>query len=565
MANGDPIASDKIITENSCSSEEYVNHINGYKMKGQAVQIINAPEDHVFELDEAALESVLLQEHVRDKQVVVVSIAGAFRKGKSFLLDFCLRYMNAKGNPNWMGDEDEPLTGFSWRGGYERDTTGILLWSDVFLVPLDSGEEVAVLLMDTQGAFDCKSTVKDSATVFALSTMTSSVLVYNLSQNIQENDLQHLQLFTEYGRLALEDTKERPFQKLLFLVRDWSYSYAAPYGVNGGKMILDNNLKIRPNQHPELQQLRKHIHSCFANISCFLLSHPGLKVANNPHFDGRLSDIESDFRENLKVLVPLLLAKENLIMKEVNGKKITCRELLEYFKAYVKIFQGGELPEPKTMLVATAEANNLAAVNTAKEYYCVSMEKVCGGDRPYIRPLQLEVHHTQLKSEACLMFNSTRKMGGAEFSKQYQDKLMQEIEVTYTNYKKHNEGKNIFAAAKTPATLFVMVIIMYFLSGFFGLLGIYSMANFCNLLMGVALLTLCLWAYIRYSGDMREIGTQIDILASAIWQNFLKPLYKKTLSDQAMLQLAELADEDDHTPLLRRQLSTNANGKLKQT
>lgn len=54
--------------------------------------------------------------------------------------------------------------------------------------------QVAVLLMDTQGAFDSQSTIKDCATLFALSTMTSSVQVYNLSQNIQEDDLQHLQV-----------------------------------------------------------------------------------------------------------------------------------------------------------------------------------------------------------------------------------------------------------------------------------------------------------------------------------------------------------------------------------
>lgn len=48
--------------------------------------------------------------------------------------------------------------------------------------------------MDTQGAFDSESTVRDCATIFALSTMLSSVQIYNLSQNIQEDDLQHLQV-----------------------------------------------------------------------------------------------------------------------------------------------------------------------------------------------------------------------------------------------------------------------------------------------------------------------------------------------------------------------------------
>ncbi|XP_054708674.1 atlastin-2-like [Uloborus diversus] len=535
--------------------EEYTNHINGPRLNGHAVQIISPSDDHCFELKEDALESILLDERIRDKKVAVVSIAGAFRKGKSFLLDFCLRYLNAGGGPDWMGEEEEPLTGFSWRGGCERDTTGILLWSNVFLTKLPNGEEVAILLLDTQGAFDSASTVKDCATVFALSTMTSSVQVYNLSQNIQENDLQHLQLFTEYGRLALEDTKERPFQKLMFLVRDWSYPYEAGYGLVGGKRILEKRLTISEKQHPELQQLRKHIRACFADTSCFLMPHPGLKVATNPHFDGRLSDIADNFRENLKILIPYLLSSQNLNLKEVNGKKITCKELLEYFKAYVKIFQCGELPEPKTMLVATAEANNLAAVTNAKDHYCNAMEKICGGDQPYLRPNQLELHHNHLKNECEILFNYTRKMGGEEFSKQYCEKLLKELDLLYLNYKKHNEGKNIFAAAKTPATLFTLVIILYFASGIFGLIGVYAIANLCNLVMGLVLLTLCLWTYIRYSGDMRDVGSQIDILAASIFREILKPIYKM-LSDHSLTQFINFADENEFSSsqIIRNQI-----------
>lgn len=46
--------------------------------------------------------------------------------------------------------------------------------------------------------------------------------------------------------------------------------------------------QVKQNQHEELQNVRKHIHSCFSHIGCFLLPHPGLKVAINPYFDGRL-------------------------------------------------------------------------------------------------------------------------------------------------------------------------------------------------------------------------------------------------------------------------------------
>ena len=119
----------------------------------------------------------------------------------------------------------------------ERDTTGILMWSKVFIVKTPSGKEVAVALVDTQGSFDKNSTVRDCATIFALSLMTSSVLVYNLFNNIQEDDLQHLHYFTEYGRLALEDSGQIPFQKLQFLVRDWQVTT-----VFGSKALKSKNI-----------------------------------------------------------------------------------------------------------------------------------------------------------------------------------------------------------------------------------------------------------------------------------------------------------------------------------
>lgn len=65
-------------------------------MPARALQVVASGEGHTFTLDEDALTEVLLQEHIKDRYVVVVSVAGAFRKGKSFLLDFFLRYMYAK-------------------------------------------------------------------------------------------------------------------------------------------------------------------------------------------------------------------------------------------------------------------------------------------------------------------------------------------------------------------------------------------------------------------------------------------------------------------------------------
>lgn len=228
--------------------------------------------------------------------------------------------------------------------------------------------------------------------------------VYNITSNIQEDDLQHLQLFTEYGRLAMEDNGTKPFQVPIALSHTAQSVFAghgmtllcifAASSFSGPRLVLPlpvplrgggrgsapaeafagewplslvsllcphlvfGCLQIVDNQHKELHQLREHIRSCFERIGCFLMPHPGLKVATNPYFDGRLagklpvrkpllhgvrpwndplllsshSDIEGDFKKHLQDLIPLLLSPDNVVVKEIHGSKITGKELVEYFK-----------------------------------------------------------------------------------------------------------------------------------------------------------------------------------------------------------------------------------------
>lgn len=60
------------------------------------LEIVVSKPEHKFELNLENLEKILCRDEIYDKPVVVVSVAGAFRKGKSFVLDFFLRYLNTK-------------------------------------------------------------------------------------------------------------------------------------------------------------------------------------------------------------------------------------------------------------------------------------------------------------------------------------------------------------------------------------------------------------------------------------------------------------------------------------
>lgn len=62
----------------------------------RAIQIVEPSENHLFVLKLDELEGILNSIEVRDRHVVVVSVAGALRQGKSFLLNYFLQFLNAQ-------------------------------------------------------------------------------------------------------------------------------------------------------------------------------------------------------------------------------------------------------------------------------------------------------------------------------------------------------------------------------------------------------------------------------------------------------------------------------------
>ena len=202
-------------------------------------------------------------------------------------------------------------------------TQGIWLWSRPCVRKIGSGEQVAVLLMDTQGMFDSETDQMLTTCIFGLSTLISSYQVYNLQSQVQEDNLQHLALFTEYGRRVLEaqqrprasgateqgasedaaicadDVQRPPFQRLELLVRDATLctrdtSDEAALERQRTEYLAD---VLQRTHNRDLATVRDQIHRCFASVSLYLLPHPGFKVTEEDGpFDGSIAEIRAVFR-----------------------------------------------------------------------------------------------------------------------------------------------------------------------------------------------------------------------------------------------------------------------------
>lgn len=143
--------------------------------------------------------------------IAAVAVIGPYRSGKSFLLNQLLSLSCYEG----------------FGVGHMRDTKtkGIWVWG----TPIDldiNGVKTSVFYLDTEGFESIgKSNVYDDR-IFALATVLSSVLIYNLPETIREADISRLSFAVElaeefYGRVKGQDVAFEPAKLLWLIQRDF--------------------------------------------------------------------------------------------------------------------------------------------------------------------------------------------------------------------------------------------------------------------------------------------------------------------------------------------------------
>ncbi|KAL7501169.1 hypothetical protein ACHAWT_011030 [Skeletonema menzelii] len=464
----------------------------------QIVSIGTESDSYAFTFHEEELNSILAKVPAGWK-VCVISVVGAFRTGKSFLLSWFLRYLEEncvrKSVENKdIATDDTTQDGkkwyervqtlnqhegsFDWRGGTERNTTGMWMWSEPYFLPKEDGKEVAILLVDTQGMFDHETTVGLTAAIFGLSTLLSSYQIYNVDKRIQEDNLQQLALFSEYGRMAFEaeekaaamgviesdeegegsnvtkeisaervDPKKAPFQKIQFLVRDWqNFDTEDETDIDGMEAemqaYLDHVLAERAAS--DLKETREQITSCFEEVSCFMMTHPGFAVIKNK-YAGDTSKIDSLFMSLLDRYCQKVFDSKSLQPKTVRGRELSAVELCTYIKSYAQMFEeiGSHFPRAETMLDATSRANNANAVILSIASYTDKMNTVAGPQaHDYHKPEDLALFHKEARKQALLAFDGMANFGSRKAIEEARNTVLQKLEKDYDVFASLNAGRN---------------------------------------------------------------------------------------------------------------------------
>ncbi|KAL5712466.1 hypothetical protein ACHQM5_014638 [Ranunculus cassubicifolius] len=345
--------------------------------------------------------------------ISAVAVIGPYRSGKSFLLNQLLSLSCYEG----------------FGVGHMRDTKtkGVWVWGTPLDIVID-GVNTSVLYLDTEGFESVgKSNVYDDR-IFALATVMSSVLIYNLAETIREADISRLSFAVElaeefYGRVKGQDVAFEPAKLVWLIQRDFLQGKSVHEMVHEALQQVPNNdgdINIA-----QVNQIREYLAIMGDNSTAFSLPQPHLQ--RTKLCDLNDSDLDPSYvskREKLKELVASIIRP-----KIVQGRTLNGKQFVAFLEQILEALNKGEIPSAGSLV----EVFNKGILDRCLKLYSQRMSKL---HLPLPEKF-LQQQHDESHQETMRSFDEQHF--GRHHAKRSIDTLDEEINKLYKNFVLANE------------------------------------------------------------------------------------------------------------------------------
>ncbi|KAL0961715.1 hypothetical protein UPYG_G00330750 [Umbra pygmaea] len=377
----------------------------------EPVCLIDTGSDGRLCVQESALQ--ILQQI--QEPVVVVSVVGLYRTGKSYLM-------------NRLAGKQ---TGFALGSTIESKTKGIWMWC--LSHPTKAG--ITLVLLDTEGLGDVnKGDSKHDTNIFCLAVLLSSTLVYNSRGTIDNRAVEELQYVTELTECIKvkssdedgDDSSEfvKFFPSFIWAVRDFTLERKIDGKDATENEYLEFALKLKPGTSKKVMEFnlpRECIQKYFPSRTCFTFPFP-----TNPENVSRLesldpADLSTEFLEVTDRFCNFVF-HESHVKTLKDGITVTGRVLGQLAKMYVETISSGAVPCLENAVIAMAKIENESAVKEGLEVYQSGMEKLKDSFPLELKDVSSE--HQRLSSLATQTFmNRSFKDSDGEYLKSLEDNI----------------------------------------------------------------------------------------------------------------------------------------------
>ena len=341
------------------------NALTPLSSKNNNQVITNAPIklidfSHGFQINPQALNFL----RSIKEEIIIVSIVGKARTGKSYLMNLLLDLIG-KNN------------GFQVASSLQSCTKGIWLWG----TPKNSlNGNAKIVFLDSEGTSSTdKSTRTYDSRIFALVVLISSLFLYNTYSNIDENGINELSLAAHLSNAITTNTNINKDElltelspKFIWIIRDFTLEKVHPETGEEitSKEYLELCLKNKRcgKGTNENNVIRENIIKFFPERDCVTLVRPvdnenDLKNLSNIPYN----NLKPEFKMEFKKLKDKIF--KEALPKKLNGKKLTGPALATLIEEFVKVINSGKIPNINNTWDSIIEKDVSDAYNKSYELF----------------------------------------------------------------------------------------------------------------------------------------------------------------------------------------------------
>ena len=390
---------------------------------GRALSMVNYdPSLGQFVINPEALEVI----RQLPNPLGVISVAGMYRTGKSYLLNRML--LNRSG-------------GFSVGPSINPCTKGLWMWSKTIPAHTPQGKPLNVLIIDTEGIGATDEDQNHDNKIMTLAILLSSYFIFNSMGTIDESSIQSLSFIVNITKNIQQKNGNKDFAKYLpafmWVIRDFSLQLKNREGNPiTSKEYLEFSLELQNGTSEFIvnkNQIRKMVKEYFPNRDCVTLVRPLLEEGNLQKLERTpASKLRKEFIEQVNFLRKTVLNSIN--PKKLNGQELNGEMFIDLTKSYVKMINEGAVPIIQTAWTYMRQNQALIAKKNALEKYKKKTEEL--NNKFPMKEEFLRNNLKKIKKEVLLNFNE-------EIIGEPEEKDLKELKTEIKKIKSEIINKNI--------------------------------------------------------------------------------------------------------------------------
>ena len=368
--------------------------------------------------------------------IAVVSVAGLYRTGKSYLLNRVL--LNRK-------------SGFGVGPSVNPCTKGIWLWGRPVIGTTTEGQQCSIVIVDTEGIGALDQDSDHDSRIFSLAVLISSAFVYNSVGAIDEEALQNLSLVVNLTKHIHIKSRQREetdseeyaayFPSFLWVVRDFALKLVDSDGeALTPKEYLEKALQGQKGFSDSVEdknRIRRLLKEFFKDRDCCTLVRPVANESDLQNLEEKESvDLRPEFVEQMLSLRKKVLG--GIKPKALNGKLLNGEMLATLIENYVAAMNKGAVPSIESAWNYICKNECGKALSDAQEMYERSIMSTVSLKFPMFEE-ELLALHKEAKQAAVELFRN--RAVGTE-SPKVLEKLKSIILEKYSNLKLDNEHES---------------------------------------------------------------------------------------------------------------------------